>query len=335
MRGIRRVLAGMLVALLIAGCGGSGSDGSTETVAAPVEPPPLPPEIRVSLDGYKGPENVGLLMAEKRGYFDDAGLNVWLGAPLVPRNTISYVATRMDELGVAQLPQVAVARENGLPIVALGSVIPRPTAALIWLGNSKIRTVADLQGKTIGTEGIPFQEDLLRIALEDAGLKLEDVEVKFVSNKLVPALLNGGVDAIFGGSANIEGVELESRGAKPVVKPVQSFGVSPYDELVVITREDRAAADPQAMRAFMAAVRRGTAAAIKDPEAAAKLIAKSPETNPTTTRGEIEAQLKKTLPLLSETGRLDPDQTAGFLDWMQEEGWTQQAIPVSEVLADQ
>lgn len=327
---------GLLVAMVLAGCGGSTDGaGSEETDATLLEAPPLPAEIKVALDGYEGAENVGLLMADKRGYFDDVGLNVWLGAPLLPRSTAFYVATRTDELGVAQLPQVAIARDNGLPLVAVGSVIPQPTAAMIWLRGSGVRAIADLRGKTIGVPGVPFQKALLQIVLEDAGLTPEDVRIEPVGYKLVPALLKGRVDAIFGGSENVEGAALEARGAEPVIKPVQSLGIPAYDELVVITRDDRAAADPQAIRAFMAAVRRGTVAALKDPKGAAKVIQQSDESDPESTRRDTEAQLKATLPLLSRTGKLDAERAADFLDWMHERGLLKRPMPVSDLLLDE
>jgi putative hydroxymethylpyrimidine transport system substrate-binding protein len=336
MRRGRYVLAGFLVALLFAGCGGSAdSGGSTKTVAAPIEAPPLPSEIKVTLNEYIGAESVGLLMAEKLRYFDDAGLNVWIGNAANPKNAEYYVATRIDELGVVPLPQVPIAREDGFPIVAIGSVISRPTASMIWLEGSGIRTMADLKGKTVGISGVPFQKDLLRTVLEGAGVPPEEVEVRSVRYRLVPALQKGEVDAIFGGSPNIEGVALESRGAEPVVKPVRDLGVPAYDQLAVITREDRAAADPQAMRAFMSAVKRGTVAALRHPEMAARLIVKSPDADPKATLEETKVQLQETLPLLSMTGRLDSGQTSKFLAWMHEQGLIKQPMPASELLADQ
>lgn len=336
MRGCRQLLAGLLAAVLIAGCGASAdTGGSTGTAATPPEAPPLPSEVKVSLDGYKGASNVGFLMAEKLGYFDDAGLKVFLGAPAIPSNTVYYVATRIDELGVTRLPRVPIARENGLPVVVVGSVIPKPTAAMIWLRDSGVRTVGELKGKTIGIPGIPYLKDLLRVVLENAGLTPEEVAVRPVGYRMVPALLEGEVDAIFGGSPNIEGAALASRGAEPVVKRVQDLGVPDYEELVVITREDRAAADPEAIGSFMSAVKRGTAAAVRHPRAAAKLIAKSPETDPHATLGEIEAQLKATLPLLSRTGRVDSGKARGLLDWMREQGMIERAVPASELFADQ
>lgn len=328
-------MAGLLLGVLVAGCGGSTETaGSTKTVAAPAEVPPLPSEIKVSLNGRAGAENVGLLMADRLGYFDDVGLKVFLGAPAVRANTVFYVVTRMDELGLAPMPQVAIARENDLPIVAVGSIVPRPTAAVIWLDGSGIRTMADLRGKTIAVSGIPFQKDLLQVVLEKAGLAPKDVEIEQLGYRVVPALLRGEVDAIFG-SPNIDGAAIETHGAKPVVKRVQDFGVPAYEELTVITREDRAVADPEVIRAFMSAVKRGTAAAMKHPKAAAKLIVKGPESDPRATLREAEAQLKATLPLLSRTGRLNSGQAAGFLDWMHEEGLIRQSMPASELLAEQ
>ncbi|HEX6205440.1 MAG TPA: ABC transporter substrate-binding protein [Solirubrobacterales bacterium] len=285
----------------------------------------------MSLDGYAGAETVGLVMADKLGYFDDAGLNVWIGRPAIPSSTVYYVATRMDEFGITRLPRVPIARENGLPVVAVGSVIQEPTAAMIWLKDSGVRTVADLKGETIGLPEVPYLKELLGVVLEDAGLTLTEVTVQPVGYRMVPALLKGEVDAIFGGSPNIEGAVLASRGAEPVVKRVQDLGVPDYEELVVITREDRAAADPEAIGAFMSAVKRGTAAAVKHPRAAATLIEKSAEADPQATRGEIEAQLKATLPLLSRTGRLDPGKAGGLLDWMREQKMIERTVPVSEV----
>ena len=45
----------------------------------------------------------------------------------------------VDDFGVTQQPQVALARKTGHPIVAVGSLISQPTAAMIWLKGSKIR----------------------------------------------------------------------------------------------------------------------------------------------------------------------------------------------------
>jgi hypothetical protein len=84
----------------------------------------------------------------------------------------------------------------------------------------------------------------------------------------------------------------------------------------------------------MAALERGVAAVRKDPRLAAKLLESSPHEF-RTSKGEMEAQVRATLPLLSQAGRIDPDQAAKLLTWMHGEGMIQRQPPVSELFTDQ
>src|SRR5690349_13842941 len=143
---IRRQLAGLVaVAVLLAGCG----EGGTSAVADRVHPKPAEPEStlrdsrkpcqaltrrspRVSLDGHAGAENAGFLMAKRRGFFADSGISVRMLSPSRPNFPVHYVITDVDDISVAQLPQVVIARAMGAPVTAIGSVISEPTGALIW-----------------------------------------------------------------------------------------------------------------------------------------------------------------------------------------------------------
>jgi putative hydroxymethylpyrimidine transport system substrate-binding protein len=258
---------------------------------------------------------------------------VFPGTPVLPRRPVSYVAAYTDDIAVAQLPQVALAKEKGAPVVAVGSLVSKPTAALIWLKKSGIRGIADLRGKTIAVPGIPYQEEMLKFILERAGVEPDEVEVRKFSYKVLPALLKGKTDAIFGGSWNVEGAALEARGAQPVIKRVQELGVPSYDELVVITRLDRASREPQVVRKFMSALSRGVAAVKRNPELAAKLIESSPHEFLPSDR-ETSAQVRATLPLLSPTGYLDPGQAGRLLDWMHDEGMIGKQPLISELLTN-
>jgi putative hydroxymethylpyrimidine transport system substrate-binding protein len=291
-------------------------------------------EVQVTLDGWEGPGNVGLVMAFERGYFADVGLDVSLYAPATPTRPIEYVVDGTDDLGISNQPQVVLAKEKGEPIVAVGSLISQPTMAMIWLKKSKIHGIASLKGKTIAVPGLPFQEAFLQSLLARAGLALDDVKVKDVGYKLVPALVSGRADAIFGGSWNVEGAELESRGLKPVITRVEDLGFPAYEELVVIARNDRVVEEPQLIRDFMSAVARGTAAAVEDPKGAIEAIEKSVESNPESSRKDTEAEIEATLPLLSKTGYMSPGQASRLVSWMHEEGSIQRKIPVSALLTN-
>jgi putative hydroxymethylpyrimidine transport system substrate-binding protein len=288
-------------------------------------------QVRLTLAGQEGPEAAGLLLADKRGYFADAGLTVEVWVPETPIKPIGYVIEGWDDLGVAPQPQVALARKEGAPIVAFGSMIDRPTAAMIWLPGSGLDAIADLEGKTIGIPGLSFQVKFLEVALAQAGLTIEDVTVKRIKYDLVQQLIDGEVDAIFGGSSYAEGLDLKSRGQQPVVTPVESLGVPPYEEMVFFARTDCVAQHPEIIRGFLRALRRGTAAALQDPAAAVRAIQASEERDPDLTGSDLKAGMKTTLPLLSTTNQMDSDRAGALLGWMRDQEMIYRHLPVSEL----
>jgi putative hydroxymethylpyrimidine transport system substrate-binding protein len=304
------IVMGVAVAAGLVSCGGSSSAPSTTTF------PPLYTETEITLNGTPGPENVGILMARERGYFEDAHLKVTVRLPVSPVRPVIYVAGRAVEFSISHEPEIVLAREKDLPIVAVGSLISQPTAAMIWLKKSKIGGIADLKGKTIAIPGLDFQKSLLESILARSGLTLADVKLKRVGYELVPALLSGQADAIFGGSWNLEGTELEARGAKPIITKVQDLGIPSYEELLLIANSDNIGKVP--VRRLLAAIARGTAAAIKEPEAAVRLL-----TQGSKSRKALRAEVEATLPLLSETGEMDSDQASRLVEWMHGEGLIQ------------
>lgn len=326
-------LAALAVATsFLLGCGGGEA---TDTTLETAKLPPEPRTIEVSMNDYDGPEAAGFLMARANGYFEDVGLAVATGSPANPSRPVRYVLSEISDLGVSHMPQIAIAQANGKPIVAVGSVISRPTAAMIWLPKSGIESISDLKGKTVAIPGLPFQEDLLRSVLENAGLRLSDVKLKLVSYKSVQVLASGKADAIFGVSANVQGAELRALGLKPVITPVQNFGVPPYDELVLFARRDRAAGEPQLIRHVLAGLRRGTAAALRNPRRAVEVVQNGVEPNPDATPKGLRLGVEATLPLLSESGEMDPAQAEHLVDWMHSEGMLRKPLPVSELLSNE
>jgi ABC-type nitrate/sulfonate/bicarbonate transport system substrate-binding protein len=319
-------MALIVAGALFGGCARNETNTTTPVTTGESRPsfagepsPSFPRQLHVSLDGQMTAADIAILMAVEKGYFADVGLTVFAGIPVLPRRPVSYVAAYTDDIAVTQLPQAALAREKGAPIVAVGSLISQPTAAMIWLKKSGIREIADLRNKTIAVPGIPYQEEMLEFILRRAGIEPDEVDVRRFGYRTLPALLGGKADAIFGGSWNIEGAALKARGAQPVVKRVQALGVPSYDELVVITRADRASREPQVVRKFMSALARGVEAVRRHPQLAARLIESSPHEFVPDKR-ETKAQVRATLPLLSPAGYLDPDQTDELLTWMLDEG---------------
>jgi putative hydroxymethylpyrimidine transport system substrate-binding protein len=328
-------LLGVAVLVAFAGCGDTDkpTEASPGAKAAAVSQD-APRDAWISIDGYKGAQSVGILMAQELGYFEDEGVQMTITSAAAPDGAIVYVNEELVDFGVTRQPQVVLAREQGVPLVAVGALVALPTAALIWLKKSGIQDIADLKGKKIAIPGLTFQEDFLRSLLERNGLTFNDVKILHAGYELPRILASGQADAIFGGSWNVEGAALAARGLKPVIHRVQSLGLPAFDEQVLVARPDLVAEDGPLVRDVLAAVARGTAAAIEHPRAAVKAIEESDETDPAATPKVTEAEVEATLPLLSETGYMSPGQAEELVDWMHAEGWIKRAFPASRLLTN-
>jgi putative hydroxymethylpyrimidine transport system substrate-binding protein len=315
-------LALIALGLGLAACG----EKSEDTTGGAREP------LSLTLDFYPNPDHAGIYMAQKLGYFADAGLDVSIETPSDPAAPLKLLAAGKTDLAISYEPEVLLAHEEGLDVVAVGAIVDRPLTSLIWLRKSGIQGVGGLRGKTIATAGIPYQDAYLKTILARAKLTPADVDTVNVGYGLLPALVGGRAQAMLGGFSNVEGVDLKLRGKDPVVTPVDELGVPTYDELVLVARRDRLEEDPQPIRLFLAALARGTAAAAKSPDATAKaLLEANPSLDPKLTRAELEA----TLPLLSKRGEMDPAEWKAFIAWMQRNGLISGRPATGEVLSDE
>jgi putative hydroxymethylpyrimidine transport system substrate-binding protein len=306
--------------LSLAACG-----EKTEDVTGATSTP-----FTLTLDFYPNPDHAGIYMAEKLGYFADAGLDVSIQTPSDPAAPTKLVAAGQTDLAISYEPEVVLAQEKGLDVVAVGALVDRPLTSMIWLANSGIKGIADLRGRTIATAGIPYQDAYLKTILARANLSPGDVKTVNVGFGLLPAILGGKADAMLGGFSNVEGVDLRLRGKDPIVTPVDRLGVPTYDELVLVANRKRLEEDPEPYRLFLAALSRGTAAAVKSPDATVDaLLEANPDLDPKLTRAEVDA----TLPLLSDNGTMNTPEWADFIAWMRENALIASEPTPSQVLS--
>jgi putative hydroxymethylpyrimidine transport system substrate-binding protein len=319
-------LAVLMLALVLAACGEKSEEGSVER-----QP------FSLTLDFYPNPDHAGIYMAQKLGYFEEAGLDVSIDAPSDPAAPLKQLAAGRTDLAISYEPEVALARDQGLDVVAVAALVNRPLTSMIWLKQSGVKGVGDLKGKTIATAGIPYQDAFLKTILARVHLTPEDVKSVNVGFGLLPALVGGSAQAMLGGFSNVEGVDLRERGKAPVVTPVDKLGVPTYDELVLVANRQRLEEDPEEVRLFLAALERGTEAAAENPGAATKAIT---EANQDLEPKLAAAEVKATLPLLAARaqgqpyGYMNPKEWEAFVGWMRDNGLIESLPQTSELLDD-
>jgi putative hydroxymethylpyrimidine transport system substrate-binding protein len=290
-------------------------------------------KVTLTLDWTPNPDHVGFYYARDKGLFAGAGLDVAIRAPSDPTAPLKLVALGKSDLAVSYEQELFFASARKLPVVAVAAVVPQPLNSIMAI-EPQIRSVADLKGRTIGISGVPSDYAALDTALASRGLGRKDVRVVSVGYNLLPALLARKVDAVLGVYRNVEGIELQERGLKPTIIPLDRAGIPFYDELVLVASSARIRSDPayaDTVRRFVRAFLLGTVEARSDPRGALAILDKVTASGPRFLGRATPA----TLALLSGprgVGCLSGAQWQRFGAWMRARKLLKQAVPASAVM---
>jgi len=269
--------------------------------------------VTLMLDWTPNQDHVGFFYARDKGFFANRGLDVAIHAPSDPTAPLKLVAAGRVDFAVSYEQEVLIAVAKKLPVVAVAAVVPRPLNSIMAI-DSRIRSVRDLKGRSIGITGVPADYAALDSSLAAAGLRRSAVKVVSVGYNLLPALLAHKVDAVLGVYRNVEGIELEQRGLKPTIIPLDHAGIPTYDELVLVASSSRlrdagyAAETRDFVRAFLA----GTAAARADEPGSVSVLKKDTASS----ARYLARATPATLALLSGVGCMRVADWQRFSDWM-------------------
>jgi putative hydroxymethylpyrimidine transport system substrate-binding protein len=276
--------------------------------------------VELMLDYFPNADHAGIYAAQAGGDFEQAGLDVEIRQPPDPAAPIKQVAAGRVDLAISYEPEVLRARDQGLDVVSIGAIVQKPLTSIISLPEAKIRTPADLKGKTVGTAGIDYQSAYLRTILLEAGVQPDSVTERNVGFSFTPALLTERVDATLGAFWNYEGTELRLRGKKPRIIRMEQAGVPTYNELVLVANAAALERDGDKFRAFIGALSRGTRDLRRNPDEAINgLLEANPDLDPELQRAVVEVTLPLFFPPPGKPfGWQSPPQWDAFSAWMKE-----------------
>ena len=305
------VTATLLVALvaLAAGCGEKEESTSK----------PRAQELDLVLDFFPNADHVGIYAAIADGDFERAGLKVTPRAPSDPAAPLKLLAAGEADLAISYEPEVLLARDRGLQVVSVGAIVQKPLTSIIALAPERIRRPADLQGRKVGTAGIPYQTTYLKTILSQAKINPNSVDEINVGFNLVPAMLSKRVDATLGGFWNYEGIQLRQRRRAATIIPVDKAGVPTYNELVVVARKQDLAKRGARVRQFMRALSEGYEAARDNPtKAVGQLVAANRDLDRKLQLASVRATLPVFFPSDEERpfGYQDPKEWEAYGRWM-------------------
>ena len=138
-----------------------------------------------------------IIAAQQNGYYKNEGLEVNLISPANVADQLKMVSAGRAEFSIVEASMIMAAREEDIPIRSV-AVLLRPLPLGIGvLGDSDIKTAADLKGKTIGSPALPSARAMMRTALASAGLSESDVKIIDPGYAAIELLIGGKIDGAY------------------------------------------------------------------------------------------------------------------------------------------
>ncbi|MBB4144997.1 ABC transporter substrate-binding protein [Rhizobium rhizoryzae] len=287
-------------------------------------------KLNVLLEWFVNPDHAPLVVAQQKGYFADAGLEVKLIPPADPSAVPRLVSTGEADIGIHYQPNLYLDTAAGLPLVRFGTLVETPLNTVTVLANGPIKSLKDLRGKKIGFSVSGFEDAMLKRMLAGEGVQLSDVELVNVNFSLSPSLIAGKVDATIGGFRNFELTQMRIEGHEGKAFFPEEHGVPVYDELVFVTRK-QLVADPRLPR-FLQAVEKAAVYLTNHPDEALGLFLKA--------YPDLDNELNRkvfvdTLPRLAKRpAALDRTRYQRFGTFMAESGLIPKAPAVDDIAVE-
>ena len=290
----------LVLSLLLAAC------GSSQATVTPSATPAGISNLSIGLGYIPDIQFAPFYVAQSKGYYREAGLNVTFHHGIV-NDLIGSMVLGKDNFVFASGDEVLVARSKNLKVIDVSTIFQKYPVSLIVPANSPIKTLADLKGHTIGEPG-PYGATHIGLLalLYQAHLTPNDVHIQAIGFTQVAALLGHRVDAVMGYSNN-EPLQLRKQGFA-----VRTFDVSDYQPLVsngIITTEDTYNKQPQLVQNFVKATLKGLQYVIANPADAVQI---STSYVPGMDTAKAMTVLQATIPIWQGNGRLGYNDSAAW-----------------------
>lgn len=297
--------------------------GATEFAKAP-----QPTDVTIMLDWTPNTNHLGLYVAQAKGFYEEANLNV----TIQPAGDISpdqVVVTGRAQFGISYQEGLSYSRASGLPLISLAAIIQHNTSGFASLADRHpLRSPADLVGLRYGGYGSAIEKPIIDALIACVGKDPATDSVQVIDIGFVepwPLMAQDRIDFVWLFYA-WDGLRAQQQGLNVSFLMLRDYPdcVPDFYTPILMASEEWVAQNPEVTRAFVQATARGYAAAIQDPAGAAEiLLAAAPDLDATLVKASAEwlaGQFQADAPRWGEQ-RLEVWQA--FTEFMRESGAVQ------------
>ncbi|MBS7695863.1 ABC transporter substrate-binding protein [Chelatococcus sp. YT9] len=229
-----------------------------------------------------------------KGFYSDEKINLTIGEGQGSARAVQVTATGGDTFGVADGGSVIAAATRGAPVKSVLGIMNTSPYGMSFRADSGVKTIKDVEGKTIGATAGEASMALLPAIWKNNGIDPSKVRILNVDGpgKLV-AILEKRADGILAG---LEGqvIILEQRGLDQKVFSFAELGVNTQG-LTIVASNNTIENKKDLVQRFVRATVKAMEAAKADPDAA---VAAAMKARPEADKGLLKAQLLASINLI-------------------------------------
>ena len=271
-------------------------------------------KLKVRLDWTPWGAHASVHLAQQKGWFKQAGLDVDIEDGNGSVTTVQLVGAGNFDVGHASLAPMMIARDKGLTVKAIANFVRKNDIGLL-VPRGTMKTPKDLLGKKIIFTAGSLEAPFLDAFLAAGGLKREQVElINVEAAAKVPAYAAARADGVFSTVPFVLPAVEASRASDAIL--FSDYGLQ-FPSFGLLSSEEKIKARGLAIRRFASIVSGAWEYILKggEDEAVQAIIAQRPQAklDPKILRAQVEA-LKSYFPTAATKGQ--PMGVMAEADWV-------------------
>ena len=318
MKKLTAILLSLVLLFSLAACSDSADEGSDLN------------EITLCLDWTPNTNHTGFYVADKLGYYEEAGIKVTIVQPH-EGGAEMMTSAGQSQFGISAQDSLAAnfASKEPLNIITVATILQHNTSGIISLD---CESPKDLEGKRYSTWDSPTEKAMIEYVMEKDGGDFSKIELipNVITNE-AEALRHGDTDAVWiyyawsGINAELSGLDFKYFGFGELQE------VFDFYTPVIVANKDFLKNDPEIAKAFLAATAKGYEYAIENPEEAASVLIAGDTTGSLVGSEELVIASQKWIneQYIADAeswGIIDAERWDNFYKWLSDEGLVENAI---------
>ena len=318
MKKFMAVMLSACMAFSLCACGNTATERNSDASAE--KSTKNSQKITMVLDWTPNTNHTGIYVAQEKGYFKEAGLDVSVIQPPDDGAT-DLVASGGAEFGIDFQDTLAAAfsSDSPLPVTAVAAILQHNTSGLISLKKKGIDSPGKLEGHSYATWDSPIEQAVLKNVVEKDGGDFSRVKLISTYVEDIVAALHADIESVWI-YYGWDGVKCDMEGLSTNFLPFADMNPTfDYYSPVIIGNNDYMKKNPDTTKAFLSAVKKGYEYAAGNPSDAADILLKAvPELDEKLVQKSQEYLSKQYIADAAQWGEIDANRWNGFYQWLNE-----------------